>query len=308
MSSEVLRRTLAFDEQASERIQNMQELLQSAEKRCGAAIEQAKQAQYALDRAQSEVFERSSKYEDRISCLVSENSLLAESTQRLQLQLAETEKQLLNTRNALSNSNSSGGAGGVSGSALSSSNNEAYEHLISQLTEQLRAMETTAQAEKRQHEGRIRELRSSYAAEVEKLTALREEVARDYVKREDFLRVRREVVTLRRMVFHAKEEEEEEDEPELGGGGKGKGGDGLVELGEGEDKLQDLLVRKVRGLEGELTSLRVTLAESKTAEQSSKDAVSSLRASLDKSAALIDKLEREVEERNEALERYMHRG
>lgn len=291
VQAEVERRLQALRTECEERVQEALEQQRSAEKLCQGAQESTKQAQFMADRVQTQLFEASTKYEERISRLVAENALLAESTQRLQLSLAEVEAQLAHLQQQ--------GASEPSAPLHTqpTSSHTAYEHIITQLTEEARVLESQLRMEKMAHEKDVKELQHQIQVEHQAVASLQKEM-KSRVSKEENDRLKHRVRLLQKIAFQNAEEDGEdsismEQEPES-------------TLAADESKsLEDLLVQRIQSLDHDLTQSRIALTESKQQEHSLRSSIDTLKASLEASSELVKRLEHDLEQRSNALEQLL---
>ncbi len=261
VADEVATRVGEVEQQAERRISEVKEAQRTSEKRLAAAIESMKQAQHSADRAQTQLFEVSTQVEWRVSSLMSENSMLAEGTQRLNLRIAETEAEistLKKTVNQQALALATQSAGDASSTkAGETEDGRTLQLMVAELREELRKQEDQLRSEKQRLEGLLRDAHQQLVKEKEVLNGTRQELA-ERPSREDHLSIRRQLKSLQRIAFNVQDDEEDSlslQDPEN------------TLMGE-RNQLEALLTGRMKALETELTDCRRELGEARQHEVS----------------------------------------
>eukprot|EP01038_Epipyxis_sp_PR26KG_P006821 gene6821-9339_t len=291
INEEVEKRTKEINIIAETKISEIKDEQRTLEKRLLAAIESMKQTQLSADRAQNQLFDVSSQAETRISALLSENSLLAEGTQRLVMKCNELENEL----SLLKSSNQSflTKSSIIIGDNINHHHNNNYNNhknseealgfVITDLQEEIRKKEDLFRLEKQKLESSIRDLSQQLTKERESLNRMNQELL-DRPSKDEFLSLKRQYKMVQKIAFNVQDDEREDlnsTDPE----------NTLVETGH----LEALLSSRLKSLESELTEVRRNLLESKQQELAAKEVTASLKKSLDTSATLIARLEGDLE-------------
>lgn len=287
---EVSKRMVLVEAQADERISEILELKRSMERRYSASVEALKEAKLAADRAQNQIYEISAEAEHRISALQSENSILAEGSQRLSFKLAEVESELGACRQAAASSRSGRGEcdkdAGRNGSHAEDIST--LQLLVSRLRDELEEARDVQRGERQQLEASVRDISTALHRERELVGHLKADLS-DRPSKDEFHAVRRQLHLVQKIAFHVEDDEV---------GQAHSAGDPENTIA----SLEVLLANRLKGMESELSRLRLELAESLQQEASSKDTVSTLKLSLETSTQIIARLEADLESRSAALE------
>ena len=288
---EVSKRMALVEAQADERISDILESKRSMERRYNASVDALKEAKLAADRAQNQIYEISAEAEHRISALQSENSILAEGSQRLSFKLAEVESELGACRQAAVSSRSGRGEYDKDASRNGGSHAEdisTLQLLVSRLRDELEEARDGQRGERQQLEASVRDISAALHRERELVGHLKADLS-ERPSKDEFHAVRRQLHLVQKIAFHVEDDEVEQ----------------VHSAGDPEHtiaSLEVLLANRLKGMESELSRLRLELAESLQQEASSKDTVSTLKLSLETSTQIIARLEADLESRSAALE------
>lgn len=293
---EVSKRMTLVEAQADERISEVMEVKRSMERRYSASVEALKEAKLAADRAQNQIYEISAEAEHRISALQSENSILAEGSQRLSFKLAEVESELGACRQAAAGSSRSGR--GEYDKDKDASRNVSHAEdistlqlLVSRLRDELEEARDGQRGERQQLETSVRDLSSALHRERELVGHLKADLS-ERPSKDEFHAVRRQLHLVQKIAFHVEDDEVEQ----------AHSASQLDPEHTTIASLEVLLANRLKGMESELSRLRLELAESLQQEASSKDTMSTLKLSLETSTQIIARLEADLESRSAALE------
>lgn len=202
----------------------------------------------------------------RISQLVAENSLLAETTQRLQVALVEMEAR----------------ASAPAPVPARQPSSTPYEAIITQLTEEARVLQAAQHMDRMAFEKQLKDLTAALAVEQAAVIALQKECALK-VSKEEHAKVLREMRTLQKVVSPASSEPESAN----------------------EDTLEDLLANRIKLLDRDATALRKELAEAQVLASTQQSTAEALKAALQTATALNQQLEAELEQRSNTMDEMM---
>jgi len=287
---EVSKRMALVETQADERISDILELKRSIERRYNASVEALKEAKLSADRAQNQIYEISAEAEHRVSALQSENSILAEGSQRLSFKLAELESELAACRQAAVG-NRSGRSESDKDAGRSSNHAEdisTLQLLVSRLRDELEEVRDGQRGERQQLEASVRDISASLHRERELVGHLKAELS-ERPSKDEFHAVRRQLHLVQKIAFHVEDDEVEH----------------AHSAGDPENtiaSLEVLLANRLKGMESELSRLRLELSEALQQEASSRDNMCTLKLSLETSTHIIARLEADLESRSAALE------
>lgn len=280
IEEEVSRRMVLVDAQANDRISEILQRQQTIERRYNSTLEALQEAKLSTDRAQSQLYELSIDTEARLSAMQSENSILAEGSQRLQFRLAETESELLNLKQqSLNNTNNK--------MEPQHQRDEHVEHIqtlqlaITNLREELMKVEENSSIEKKHLEAVIKDLSSSLNKEKELVLLTKQELS-ERPGKEEHITLKRQLYMVQKIAFHVEDEDMESSVH-------------YSQLGDPENtfssSLEALLANRLKALEIELTGARKELHESRQQEASAKDTIATLKLSLETSTQIVTRLE-----------------
>lgn len=209
INEEVAKRMAQLEVQTEERVTEMRELQRAAEKRLGAALDSVKEAQQSADRAQSQLYELSARDEQRVSALRSENSLLAESCERLTIRLAEAERELSAAR-AVGGSLSRNASKGNVHEMDADHQEEALtlQMMVTELREEIRQKEDGFRTERQRLESSIRDSAQQLAREKEYAAKLKLELSERPTKME-LMNIKKQLKTIQKIVFHVEDEDDD---------------------------------------------------------------------------------------------------
>eukprot|EP01041_Mallomonas_annulata_P004617 gene4617-9172_t len=270
------------EDKAEQRVNEVKEHQRAVEKRLAAAVEAMRQAQASSERAQSMLFEASSQAEIRVSALMAENSLLAEGAERTQSRVSELEREVEHLRASGQMSSATTTGGGRRSNENDIEELQSLQLMVADLRQDARRKEEAVRLERQRLESTLRELSQQVAVEREGAGRLRQELL-DRPTKEDLFSVRRQLGVLQRIAFNVQDEDCEE-----------MAGDPERILGE-QGQLEALLTTRMKSLEGELAEARRTAETLRKQETQSKSTIASLRVSLEASAALVSRLETDLE-------------
>lgn len=275
------------EERASQRVDDMKESQKALEKRLAAAVEAMRQAQISAERAQTAVFEVSSAAEVRISAIMAENAILAESSDRSNARVTELERELELLRTSGAASHSSSSERSLKGlDATSGGDSEelfALRMTMDTLRSESRKKEDFFRSERQKLETSLRDLAQQLAAEREAGGRIRREL-NDRPTKADLLSVRRQLVVLQRIAFNVRDEDAEEisQDPER-------------TLGEG-DQLEAMLAARLKIVETELADTKRRFDALRRQLDEGEATIKTLQTSLDSSQALVSRLEADLED------------
>ena len=275
VTAELATRITQVEERAEARVQEVKEHQRAVERRLAAAVESMRQAQASAELAQSSLYELSAQAEQRVSALVSENSLLAEGADRAQARIAELENEI----SALKFS-AAGGANQSTGSWRNSADDQTWDEVrtlqavLTEVRQEARNKEEASKAEKVKLEALNRELSQQLSLERDASARLRMELA-DRPSRDELNNVRRQLNVLQRVAFNVQDMEED---------CEGMSGDPerVTSSGAGSDMtpLESVLTHRLKVVEAELAHARRAAESAKTQEVSTKPSVNNSESSL----------------------------
>lgn len=289
VSAAVVKQAEEAEERASQRVEEMKESQKALEKRLAAAVEAMRQAQISAERAQTAVFEVSSAAEVRISAIMAENNILAESSDRSNARVSELEREV----EALRSASSSGSHPCSSADRLprgpdgivSCENEEigALRMALDTIRSESRKKEEIYRSERLKLEASVRDLTLQLASEREAGGRIRREL-NDRPTKADLLSVRRQLVVLQRIAFNVKDEDAEEisQDPER-------------TLGEA-DQLEAMLAARLKAVESELSDTKRRLEAVRRQQEEGEATIRTLQASLESCQALVSRLEVDLED------------
>lgn len=313
VEEEVERRVDLIRQQCQEEVLEAKEMQKATERRLSVALEAVKQAQSQSERCQAQLLEVSEKYENKLSAMMSENSLLAENIQRLQLRCSEMESEndhlkkgavVIATSSATSSPHPKSDSADL---AFSADRQTSLELLVAQLRGQVQEKEEQVRQERLVADAALREAQLLYAKEKEQLARARQELQSRPSPR-DVTALRRRLRLVEKIAFHGARADR----------GEGRGEDDVEEEmeehdGDGDDvapenhsvPLENLLTAKILGLERDVTALRRQNLDLTETQSSQTDVIASLKQTLEHRQQALARAERELEARNALLERMM---
>jgi homeobox protein cut-like len=291
VEEEVSRQTLDIETEAESKIMDVRAAHYGAEKRLATALEDVKQARDVADRCQSQLYELSDQGEKRVSALRADMSILEDDAERLRSRVAELERQLETHSKAGDRSRDrdsrdgtdSGDGETAGGKGMDSilSEFQSLQILADELRQELRRKEDEYRTDKARSDTLVRDLTMQLAVEKDGHQRASADLAgRPSAAEGEALR--RQLRSLQRIAFNAQEDNEDVDNSSEGGAG---------EL----EQLETLLVARLKVLEKDLTEARSSLLEAKKSEKSLKAECETLRGSVESSAALVARLEADLE-------------
>lgn len=220
IAEEVSKRVAEVEAAAEVRIGEALEMQHSAERRRAEAIDAMQLAEQSADRAQTQLYEVSLQAEQRISALQSENAILAEGTQRLNLKLVQLEKELEHASAGGSSSaaagaavgsgssGSSGGFGGKTNSGYSSAHEdvETLQLVVQQLRDELSEHEDALRAERQRMDALSREHVQMLSKERETIHQMKQELAKR-PSREQYAAVKKQLKVVQKIAFNVADED-----------------------------------------------------------------------------------------------------
>jgi homeobox protein cut-like len=222
VSQEIIQRTHQIEMKAEAQIEEYKEMQKVAEKRLLAAIEAMKEAQNTSEKLQTQFYELSSQTDVRISALMAENSLLAESMERHQSRCVELESmnetlkvknsnlmqqvQMVQTSSDIKLSSSSRSSETMSERKHNYEENQTLQVMITELQNEIRLKEEFYRKEKARHDSMTKELQNQLSRERESLSKCKQELLERPVK-DDLIAVRKQLRLLQRIVFNVEDDE-----------------------------------------------------------------------------------------------------
>lgn len=310
VEEEVERRVDLIRQQCQEEVLEAKEMQKATERRLLVALEAVKQAQSQSERCQAQLLEVSEKYENKLTAMMSENSLLAENIQRLQLRCSEMESEndhlkkgtvVIATSSATSSPHPKSDSADL---AFSADRQTSLELLVAQLRGEVQEKEEQVRQERLVADAALREAQLLYAKEKEQLARARQELQTRPSPR-DVTALRRRLRLVEKIAFHGARADR----------GEGRGEDDVEEEhdGDGDDvapenhsvPLENLLTAKILGLERDVTALRRQNLDLTETQSSQTDVIASLKQTLEHRQQALARAERELEARNALLERMM---
>lgn len=310
VEEEVERRVDLIRQQCQEEVLEAKEMQKATERRLSVALEAVKQAQSQSERCQAQLLEVSEKYENKLTAMMSENSLLAENIQRLQLRCSEMESEndhlkkgavVIATSSATSSPHPKSDSADL---AFSADRQTSLELLVAQLRGEVQEKEEQVRQERLVADAALREAQLLYAKEKEQLARARQELQTRPSPR-DVTALRRRLRLVEKIAFHGARADR----------GEGRGEDDVEEEhdGDGDDvapenhsvPLENLLTAKILGLERDVTALRRQNLDLTETQSSQTDVIASLKQTLEHRQQALARAERELEARNALLERMM---
>ena len=162
IASELKERSRLVEQDCEERIAQIKDLQKAAEKKFQASVERVKLAQEATERAQNDLFDVSSRSDNRINALLAENTTLMEDLQREMSMTSQLKRELEGKSAALSTSNeNSSGSNGSSASSNKYSlkdDADAFRESLLELRKEMARREDAWRVEKNKIENQVREL------------------------------------------------------------------------------------------------------------------------------------------------------
>lgn len=310
LQEELNKQVSVIQQQANQEILEIKEMSKSMEKRLSLALESAKSAQLASDRAQYQVLEISAKSEERISSLLSENLLLSEEKGALEIKVEEMNKRFQALSSSVSstapllpkkenNSTDSVFVDDTDGITDLSQLKEFYEKLLSQYRSERNDLDDQHAIAIKQYEQQLRESKQLVDKEKDSVRRLREElVGRPSVK--DYHEIKKRLKVVEKIAFQQDNEDyDNEKDEQLADAPEHTTPSTLSD----RIPLETLLTNKIRTLEKENTEHRKRIVEFSEMEITLKEKLNALSKQLENNKMVTSRLEAELEARNAALEK-----
>jgi hypothetical protein len=256
----------------------------------------------------SRLLSLSTQHEEKMTALISENNLLAENIQRLQLTISESENEIaLLRKNNNNNSNTSGGHNNNSNENKNSenetdnnnnnNNNTSYEALVSQLREELLSQENTIRTERLKYESSLRDVSLQLQREKDSSQKLRQELQVRPTKN-DLLQLNKRLKLVEEIAFPSesslkkKQQQQENNEEEE----EERGKRARESEGEGEEPeitpiipIEELLAKKIHSIERELVDSKRSNQELQERDNEQKEQLATYKQSLENKAKVIER-------------------
>jgi hypothetical protein len=245
-----------------------------------------------------------------MTALLSENNLLAENIQRLQLTISESENEIALLRknnNSGSNNNNNSNENKNSENETDNNNNNnnnntSYEALVSQLREELLSQENTIRTERLKYESSLRDISLQLQREKDSAQKLRQELQVRPTKN-DLLQLNKRLKLVEEIAFPSesslkkKQQQQQQENNEDEGEERGKRGIGAREgEGEGEEPeitpivpIEELLAKKIHSIERELVESKRNNQELQERDNEQKQQLTTYKQSLENKTKVIER-------------------